>query len=173
MKKPRSDSKLDNLEPETRVLELRDGLMGGWSHEEAKAWLWETCQVTTSGDALTRFWRRHCAPLVAERRRFSAVRAEALGDAMEADPVNWDAAIVEKTKQLAFEFLEAEEKDADAIKKLLDALMKARRQELDERKVAIMEAKARKADEAEKVAGDDALTAEEKQRRLKGIFGMG
>lgn len=41
------------------------------------------------------------------------------------------------------------------------------------RKLALLEAKAAQADEAAKVSGDGALSAEEKAARLKQIFGMG
>lgn len=171
--KPRSDSKLDNL-PELQFLELRDGLLNRTlkSYEEALSWLASECGVSSSAASLSAFYKRHCAPLVKERRQFAAIRAEALGDAMESDPVNWDTAIIEKTKQLAFEFLDSEDVDADSVKKLLDAILKAQKQELDVRRVVLMEEKARKADEAAGVAGDGALTAEEKQERMKEIFGF-
>lgn len=142
-RKARSDSKLDNL-PELQLLELRDGLLKRTfkSYDEALQWLLIECGVDSSRAALSGFFKRHCAPLIKERRQYAAIRAEALGDAMESDPVNWDAAIIEKTKQLTFEFLDAEEVDADSIKKLLDAISKARGQELDERRVTLMEEKA-------------------------------
>jgi hypothetical protein len=46
-------------------------------------------------------------------------------------------------------------------------------QELDKRRVALLEAKAAKADEAGKVMGDGKLTEEEKAAKLKQIFRMG
>lgn len=173
-RKPRSDSKLDAL-PEPQFMELRDGLLDGskGSYEECLSWLATECGVHSTLSALSSFYRRHCKPLVAERRQYAAMRAEALGEAMEADPVDWDAAIIERTKQLTFEFLDSGKPEPEDMRRLLDGILKARSQTVDERKVALMEAKAKQAEEAEKVTGDAALSAEEKQARLKSIFGMG
>ena len=43
---------------------------------------------------------------------------------------------------------------------------------LEERRVAILEQKARQAEEAEVTISDKALSPEEKQHRLRAIFGM-
>ncbi len=183
-KKPRADSKLDAM-PESRVLELRDMLMAGASHRNVLDWLAMECGVSVSASALTSFYKRHCAPVVRERRKFSVVKAEAFGDAMLKDPQAWDEKIIEKVKQRAFEFLEPDgNADPKAMTKLLDSIVKARKQEFteeiqrvkagqEERRLRLMEAKAKAADEASGVMGDAALTAEEKQARLKQIFGMG
>ncbi len=170
--------------PGNRVMELRDKLMAGESYADCLQWLSLECGVESSLAALSAFYKRHCWPLVRERRQVSVMKAEALGDAMAKDPVNWDEKIVDRTKQLAFEFLSADQNDPDAVAKLLDAVIKARRQafaetiqtrkqETEERKVALLEKKASQADAAKDVAGDSALTPEEKQVRLKQIFGMG
>jgi hypothetical protein len=150
-KKPRSDSKLDNL-PELQFLELRDGLINRTfaSYAEAISWLEAECGVSTVPSVLSRFWRNHCAPVVAERRQYAALKAEALGDAMEKDPVNWDRINVEKAKQMTFEFLDAG--DVDAAMKLLNEITKVNKQDLDERKVAMMERKAKRLDEIEEKA---------------------
>lgn len=182
-KKPRADSKLDSM-PESRVLELRDKIMGGTSYQDCLSWLAVECGVSSSLPALSAFYKRHCAPVVAERRKLSVVKAEALGDAMAKDPVNWDEAIVERTKQLAFEFLSTDQNDPDAVGKLLDAVVKARKQEFtekiqtrkadaEERKLQLLEAKAAQADAAAGVANNHKLTPEEKAAELKRIFRMG
>jgi hypothetical protein len=182
-KKPRADSKLDSM-PESRVLELRDKLLAGVSYQDCISWLGVECGVRSSLAALSAFYKRHCGPVIRERRQLSVVKAEALGDAMAADPVNWDDKIVERTKQLAFEFLTADQNDPDAVGKLLDAVVKARKQEfteriqtrrqdVEERKLAILEAKAKQADEAAGVAHDSKLSDEQKSAELKRIFRMG
>jgi hypothetical protein len=43
---------------------------------------------------------------------------------------------------------------------------------LEERRVAILEQKAKQAEEAEEVTSDKKLSPEEKQTRLRAIFGM-
>jgi hypothetical protein len=92
---------------------------------------------------------------------------------MAKDPVTWDDKIVERTKQLAFEFLSEDAPDPEAIKALLDALTKANKQALDREKFEEAKRKALLADKAKEVSDDTALSAEEKQARLKQIFGMG
>lgn len=181
-KKPRADSKLDSM-PESRVLELRDKLLGGISYQECLSWLAAECGVASSLASLSSFYKRHCAPVVRERRLLSVVKAEALGDAMAADPVNWDEKIVDRTKQLVFEFLSSDTQDPDTAGKLLDAVVKARkqefaeriqtrRQETEERKLALLEAKAQRADEAQGVVEDSTLSEEERTTKLRQIFRM-
>ena len=173
-RKPRADSILDTRLTDAQRGELRDMMLAGASHAECKDWLSASCSVVVrSGDTLTNFYKRHCAPVVAERRKFSVVKAEALGDAMAADPVGWDAKIVELTKQLTFEFLAAEKPDADTIKSLLDALTKANKQQLDRERFEEMRRKALQADQASSITNDAALTEEEKAARIKQLFRMG
>jgi hypothetical protein len=169
-KKPRSDSKLDAM-PESRVLELRDMMLAGKGHRECLDWLALECQVSVSPSALTSFYKRHCAPVIRERRQFSVIKAEALGDAMAKDPVSWDEAIVERTKQLAFEFMSGDKIDPDAVKALLDALTKANKQALDREKFEEAKRKAAQADKAKEVSDNPALSAEEKAAKLKEVFG--
>lgn len=182
-KKPRADSKLDSMS-ESRVLELRDKLLAGDSYQACIEWLLVDCGVQSSLASLSAFYKRHCAPVIRERRQLSVIKAEALGDAMAADPVNWDEKIVDRTKQMAFEFLTADQNDMDAVGKLLDSVVKARKQEftekiqtrkqdVEERKLAILEAKAKQADEAAGVANNGKLTDEQKAAELKRIFRMG
>lgn len=182
-KKPRSDSKLDAM-PGNRVMELRDKLLGGDSYLECITWLDMECGVTTSVASLSVFYKRHCWPVVRERRQVSVIKAEALGDAMSQDPVNWDSAIVDRTKQKLFEFLAGDgaslEDAAEALKAITAArkqdfteVIQTKRQETEERKLALLEQKAKQADDSKDVLGNEKLTPEQKQERLKGIYGMG
>jgi hypothetical protein len=183
MKKPRSDSKLDAM-PGNRVMELRDKLLLGDSYEVCLAWLSMECGVDSSLAALSSFYKRHCWPVVRERRQVSVIKAEAFGDAMAKDPVNWDDKIIDRTKQLIFEFLSTDGKNPEEAAGLLDSIIKARKQdfteqiqtrkqETEERKVALLEAKAALADEARGVSENAKLTPEEKASELKRIFRMG
>jgi hypothetical protein len=168
-KKPRSDSKLDAM-PESRVLELRDKLLAGVSYRDAISWLAVECGVHASLKSLTSFYRRHCWPIIRERRQFSVVKAEALGSAMAKDPVTWDEKIVERTKQLAFEFLSEDAPDPEAIKALLDALTKANKQSLDREKFEEAKRKAAQADKAKEAANDTSLSTEEQNKRIREIL---
>lgn len=109
-RKVRGDSKLHSLKPESRVLELRDLLLGGATYKEAKAWLWETCQVTTTGDALGRFWALECQPIKDEEMSLASAVAEGLINRIGA--VDWDAATEELMRQTTFELLSGQQVDA-------------------------------------------------------------
>jgi hypothetical protein len=182
-KKPRADSKLDSM-PESRVMELRDKIMAGDTYQECLAWLSMECHVDSTLSALSSFYKRHCWPIIRERRQISVIKAEALGDAMAKDPVNWDDKIIDRTKQLVFEFLSTDGRDPDAVSSLLDSIIKAKKQEFseqiqtrkanaEERKLVMLEAKAAQADAAAGVTNNHKLTPEEKAAELKRIFRMG
>lgn len=151
-RKPRSDSKLDSL-PESRVLELRDGLMAGWSHEECKSWLALDCQVTCSGSALTAFYKRHCVPLLRESRQLAAVKAEAIVD--DAGRTDWNAATLELVKQVSFEMLSGQRTDPKVAEKFVKLVLKADAQ-------AQTRDKAKELSRDKTEAGIDALAEEAK-----------
>jgi hypothetical protein len=110
-RKVRGDSKLHSLKPESRVLELRDLLLGGATYKEAKKWLWENCQVTTTGDALVRFWRLECQPIKDEET--SLTRAVADGVIDRIGSTDWDSATEELMRQTTFEFLNGQQQHVD------------------------------------------------------------
>lgn len=132
-KKPRSDSKLDNLTPESRVCELRDMLLGGASQAQCKAWLLTECAVTTTGDALTRFYKKHCAPIVRESRQLAAVKAEAIID--DAGRTDWNAGTLELVKQVSFEMMSGQAIDPKTSEKFIKLILKADKQDQDREKL--------------------------------------
>jgi hypothetical protein len=148
LRKPNSTSKLDSLKPASRVAELRDGLLAGWSYAAAKEWLLAECGVTTTGDALGRFFQRHCVPVLQEGKKFAAIHAEAFGKAGVENKVFEDAAMSEAV-EFAFQFLRNPEGDPEAKRKWLDSLVKKQGQDDARAKLTVeLEAKARAADEA-------------------------
>lgn len=169
-RKPRSDSKLDSL-PESRLLELRDGMLSGWSHEECKSWLAAECSLSCSGSALTNFYKRHCLPILRESRALAAVKAEAIVE--EAGRTDWNAATMELVKQVSFEMLSGQRTDPKVAEKFVKLILKADSAERDDRKLRLLEAKAAQADAANAVANDGKLTPEQKDAELKRIFRMG
>lgn len=169
-RKPRSDSKLDTL-PESRVLELRDGLLSGWSYEDARSWLLTECAVSCSLSALSAFFKRHCAPVLKERRQLAALKAEAIAE--DAGSTDWDAASIERLRQMVFEFMSTPGANLDNTEKLFRLLLKSRDQETDRRKLALLEKKAQQAEAAAGVAHNEKLTPEQKDAELKRIFRMG
>lgn len=169
-KKPRSDSKLDTL-PEHQLLQLRDGLLSGWKLEDAKSWLIAECGVSSTLSSLSAFYKRHCAPVLRERRQLAALKAEAITEGIGL--TDWDAASIERLRQTVFEFMANPDADIEATERLFKLLLKSRDQEVDRRKLTLLETKAALADKAAKVEGNDALTEEEKAAQIRQLFRMG
>lgn len=135
-KKPRSDSKLDTL-PEQQLLQLRDGLLSGWKLEDAKSWLIAECGVSSSLASLSAFYKRHCAPVLRERRQLAALKAEAIAE--DAGITDWDLASIEKLRQMVFEFMANPEADIEATERMFKLLLKRKDQELTERTLKLKE----------------------------------
>jgi hypothetical protein len=169
-RKSRSDSKLDTM-PESRVMELRDKLLANEGYKEILDWLAVECGVSTTLSAISTFYKRHCVPLQREMRALAAVKAEAI--VADAGRTDWNAGTIELVKQVSFEMMSGQKVDAKTAEKFIKLMLKADEQEMDKRRLAMMEAKAKLADEAAGVAGDHKLSDEEKAAELKRIFRMG
>jgi hypothetical protein len=144
-RKPRADSKLDGL-PGGRFLELRERMPGNQeTYREIREWLRDECGVDTSGPALTAFFKRHCAPLLLERRALAAAQAEAIGTEASENPVDWDAAAVEKLRQFAFQMMLAPGADPKAVKNVFTILLKRQSLDHEGRKLALLEEKSAEA----------------------------
>lgn len=131
-RKSNSNSKLDYLKPESRVLELRDLLLDGASYRQAKEWLAEHCQVTTTGDALGRFFRKHCQPIIDEATSLTAAVAEGMIDRIGV--VDWDSATEELMKQTTFELLSGQQVDPKTKAAYVREWVKLRNQKSSEKK---------------------------------------
>jgi len=151
-KKPRKDSKLDSM-PEHRQLELRDKLLANEGHDEILSWLAVECGVSVVRSSLTAFYKRHCAPLVRERRALSAVKAEVIVE--DAGRTDWNAATIELAKQVSFELMSGQTVDFKTAEKFLKLVLKADAQ-------AQTKEKAKEAARDKTEAGIDALTEEAK-----------
>jgi hypothetical protein len=170
-KKPRGDA-LESRLPETVARELRDGLLGGWTYAEAQEWLAEQGHSASSG-ALSGYWQRVCGPVMRERRRLAAMRAEEVARDASQEAVDWDSAALDRLRQVTFELLLAPGVDADQVKSLMGLVLRARAQDLDSRRVKLLEERAAQADAARGVMGDEALSEEQRRERLREIFRMG
>lgn len=144
-------------------MELRDGLLGGWRYEDALSWLNTECGVDSCMSALSTFFRRHCKPVIQNRRKISALKAEAIMDG--AGDTDWNAAILEDVKQMVFEFLQTPDADFEKTEKLLRMVLKSRDQDQSAEKIKILveqheasqEAK-RKLEEIAKRGADGGMT---------------
>ena len=122
-KKERPDSILAPL-PEDKRMELRDGMLAGWSHDQCRSFLRTECGITFgSNSVLTRFYKRHCAPVVRENRRLAAVKSEIYVN--EAGRTDWNAATMELVKQVSFEMLSGQQTDPKVAEKFVKLILKA------------------------------------------------
>ena len=173
-KKPRADAKLKNLP------DADQEALWGWMHPQdpdAKVMTLEEAQgeiplrwgFTVSLGSLSewRSWYALRRRINAARERAEQTRLELLKDATLRP---------EEIEQIAQTIFTAETLEAGNVKGFV-ALAKLRLQsqqlDLDRAKLALLEKKAAAADEAKGVMGDGALSPDEKQARLKQIFGMG
>ncbi len=164
-RKGRSDSKLDQLEPE-----VRQDLIDKFLHENlgltaAREWLADTHEVSIAISGLHSWFHRVVWPLKLKMREQYATMANALVSEARGKEVNWTEALEEKVAQRAYEMLEtgANEKQALAYAKTAFAEEKAahdqkmdkakleqsqEKLEQDERRLKLLEQKAAAADMA-------------------------
>lgn len=152
-RKPNGNSKLDNLKPESRVTELRDGLLSGWTYLAALDWLRVECGVSSGMDALSRFYRRHCVPILQEKKKWAALQAEGLAKMGAQSKVFEDAAVAEAV-EFAFAFLRDPMGDPEQKRKWLESLIKKKGGEREDVKVSLLVKKAAELDEAKAKANE-------------------
>lgn len=175
-RKPRADSKLKSLPGQIQA-ELREWLVEeNVSYATARKWLKERHGVQTSIGAICDFWQSHCFG-----QRFKRARevADSLKDALAQSPDLFDESTRGAISQRAFELAVAKDADIGELTKLCKVMgdssklaIKQKELDLAERRLEMLEKKAAQADEAEGVAKDKTLTAEEKEARHKEIFGI-
>jgi len=171
MRKPRSDSVLDSL-PEDRQAMLVEWLLAGMPYHAVAALVAKEFGVKTSVAALSRFWSGACQQALIARRARAAGAASAVAEEAARHPGQFDAATIDAIKQKAFELLISPAAKPSDVKALAGLMLKARDQDLESRRVALLEQRARQAEEASGVVADKALTDEQKQSRLREIFRM-
>lgn len=172
-KKRRGGSSLFNkLTPQQREQLASWLTIENLTYADARALLEEQFGISTSADALRRFYSSFAVGWQYSQARNEA---EAFGQLMEG---NFDAGTIKRAKQLAFSALTDRKPDVKTAKALLKIVgdsakvdIAKERLSLDARKVTLLEAKAALADQAKAVTADAALTDEEKLQRYKQIFG--
>jgi hypothetical protein len=171
VKKPRSDSKLLNLSQATRdkIIEILE--TSGVKVSDACREIKKQFDVSTSPAALSRFYPKEKSRLVNQQRLQSLAVAHEIATEAKSRPSLFNAALVERISQLAFELSIQPNANPDSVKDFFYMVIKARDQELQDRKVTVIEKKAAQADQAAGVITDQKLSPEEKQKRLRHIFG--
>jgi len=168
--KARGDSKLDGL-PLDKKAELIDGLVCGWTYRQAAEWLSVECGVSVSGSAWTPFYERNVEPVLNDIRNFAKMSARSLARQMEKENV-FEQATIQEFEENAYQLMRTPGADPEEKRKWMETMLKKMAAARDERRIAILEKKAARDDQAESVAKDEKLTEEEKAARMKEIFGF-
>jgi hypothetical protein len=141
----------------------------GRSAKVVKRMIMEVYGVETSEAALSGFWARFAGPYLAERMRRSSAQARELANTLSAADVQ--RSTMELIAQQAFELMSSPMPDPEDVVKLAKVVLLSQKQDLDERKVALLEAKAKQADLAKDVM-ESQLSEEDKAAKMRAIFGM-
>ena len=172
MRKTRSDSKLLNL-PEEQQAQLAEWLLSGVPYHHAREMVSKEFGVVVLGlAAFSEFWQTVCAPALIARRQRAVTTAEEIATEAGATPGRFDASTIDALKQRAFELSISPGANPKDVKAIFALVLKARDQDINERKVALLEAQARKAEAAESVTRDTSLTPEQREARMREIFGL-
>ena len=159
--------------PEEQQAQLADWLLGGMPYYEAQKQVRDQFGVTVKSlKSFTGFWEHVCAGQMVRRRNQACSMAHEIAAEAEKRPALFDQATIDALKQKAFELSISPQAKPKEVKALFMLVLKARDQDLTERKVALLEKKAAQADQAANAVGDQKLSPEEKERRLKQIFGI-
>jgi hypothetical protein len=175
--KPRSDSRLASLNPQQKA-QLRTWLVDeNLAYEKVVELLRDDFNIRTSTGALSRFYATECFRLrSSEAKTFAEQCVQELRDSGE----KFDEATLALVKQKAFERAYARNGNLDELATLAKIIgdsakleLKKRDQELTERRIQILEQKAKQADQAQKITGNPKLSDEEKAARMRSLFGLG
>lgn len=178
MKKPRGDSTIDELAPHQKECLEQWLFEENLKYKEALERLHLDFGVRSSASALGRFYQRVLQRRLLESIGKNARQANEIESEFAKNPAPVPQAVVKLVTQLAFEHLAGGARNLDPefvvklVKLSVDSGLKAKKLELDERRIELLEQKAKQADQAAAAVKDDGLTAEEKQARLRQIFGM-
>jgi hypothetical protein len=175
-RKKRSDSKLDALPPHQKKM-LRDWLVDeNLSYEKARDRLSQDFNVETSVGALSQFYATQCFALRFSQAKSFAEQVEK--ELLTADPT-FDRVTLALIKQKAFERAAAKNGDIDELAKLAMIIgdsqritLKQREVSISERRITLLEQKAKQADAAKDVTRDETLTPAKREAKLKEIFGL-
>lgn len=182
MKKPRSDSKLLNLPPE-KMAWLADQLLGGLPQHKVLALLEKEHHVKSSNAALSRFFDAVCVPIMLERRHLAVAQSRAVLDDAKKHPGQFSQATVESLEALATRLVNSPNPDPKEVAMILGTLIdfykKAQGdQKIEAQREALKLARekfeaAMKRDAATReVLGNEELTPEQKEARIKQVFGI-
>lgn len=172
------------LLPEAQQAKLAEWLLSGMTYHAAQEIIAKPEPegfgvVVRSLSAFAPFWQEVCVPHLARRRALAVSTAESVAEEASRTPGRFDSATIDQLKQKVFELSISPHADPKDVKALFMLVLKAKDQELeaqalhlDREKFEFLKKKAEQAEQAEKVIGSNEGSAEEKQQKLRAIFGM-
>ena len=163
MKKLRKDSKFAALSEEQRA-ELAVYLEAH-SLADTKRWLSER-GVSVSLQSISEHYRLHVLPCKWKRMAAAAAVLSKVGGESVTDAAHRAVA------QRVFELSTDPAADPEMLAKFYKLMNEGQCTAQSERKLQLLEQKARRADEACHVAGDKTQSAEDRMRKIKEIFGL-
>lgn len=166
-RKPRGDAKLKTL-PEELQAEIHARL-GKGTHAAVRKWLEAEMSISTSLGALSDFYSWYSL-----RRDLQDADQEvqSLLQLISEGEYNLDTRQLESLGNTLFLLRARASGDWKQHKAAVELLLKSRKVSVEERKVTLLEAKAAQADQAKELLGDADLTPEERDRRMKAVFGI-
>ena len=166
-RKQRGDAKLKTLKPELQA-EIFARCSEG-RYEEVRKWLKAEWSIVTSVGSLSDFYSWYQL-----RQRFMEAESHVnqLSDMVKQSGLKVDAVALKDTMNSLFLSLASKSGDFETFEAAFKLILKQQDQELTMRRVALLEAKAKQAEDAAKIAGNADLTATEKEARMKQVFGI-
>ena len=140
MKKLRSDSTFSRLSPE-QLAHVDDMLTSGSSYAAVQQFLGD-CGQSCSQTSIADYYQTHVAPRKWARQQRIATELAAI------ECAGVDDATLLAVRQATFELAMTPGSDPKHLRMLYDLVLKAQAQQIDARKLALLEAKARQAEEA-------------------------
>ncbi len=165
MKKLRKDSKFSSLTDAQRDSLAELMLSGKAGLEEVKDWLGKK-GVTVSLQSISEYYRNHVLPSKWRRMNRVAIALNKVPDAAATDAAHRAVA------QKVFELSTDPKADPKLLSEFYKLMLAGQRQAVDERKLALLEAKAKAADAAQEALRQDGLTPEEREQKIREIFGL-
>lgn len=163
-------SLLETKLTETQQAQLADWLLSGLPYHQAQAMVEKEFGLKVSISAFSRFWDAYCSPALLQRRSRAVKLSDEVAVEARANPGQFTEATIDQLSQKAFELASSPGANPKDVKALFSLVLKSRDQDLIERRVKLLEAKAAQADATERVL-TSAMTDEERAQRIKEIYG--
>jgi len=170
MRKPTSalETKLD----EAQQAQLADWLLGGMKYHEAVPVIEKEFGLKLGGgwkNQLSKFWDSVCVPHALQHRRRAVDTSNEIRTEAAARPGSFAEATVERLQQLAFELSMSPNPNPKDVKALFMLVLKAGDQQIERRKLAIVETREKAKDAVESAAQKLELTPDVMKELLAAI----